>query len=188
MGTARAFPLSNSVLVSMRLSLRQALLERASWTPEAQNAHVHVHGRPSLHSSFQVFRATLVTCEQRAIILTQPMASSSTNRRQSAPDLSLLIKMPRCFKGCSQHRMSYERSLKKTPTFRRRSHGAGRCRTKKGRKGMVAQRAGPMAVLSLTEAAMKHSSDSVSAARCHRALGAVSFHVYVWVCVFCVVF
>ena len=51
------------------------------------------------------------------------------------------------------------------------------------RKGMVAQRAGPMAVLSLTEAAMKHSSDSVSAARCHRALGAVSFHVYVWVCV-----
>lgn len=123
-GTARVLPLSNSVLVSMRLSLRQALLERASWTPEAQNAHVHVHGRPSLHSSFQVFRATLVTCEQRAIILTQPMASSSTNRRQSAPDLSLLIKMPRCFKGCSQHRMSYERSLKKTPTFRRSRHGS----------------------------------------------------------------
>ena len=76
------------------------------------------------------------------------------------------------------------------------------------RQGMVAHRAGPMAVLSLTEAVMKHSSDSVRAARCHRAMGQSVFsvrsvYVFVWalyggfhvvlgVCirlgVFCVVF
>ena len=76
---------------------------------ESQNVDVHVHGRPSLYSSFQSDTGNLRSAGYQ---LDSGDDIDQDQPRQSAPALSSLIKMPRCFKGSSQRRMSYEHSLK----------------------------------------------------------------------------
>ena len=74
---------------------------------EAQNADVHVHDRPS----------SFVFSERHWSPSISGPSSQRSRCHRASPTvdrvilLSLLIRMPRCFKGCSQHRMSYERYL-----------------------------------------------------------------------------